>query len=236
MVVHLATLTTPSLGERNVRLELENQRFALDLIYACRRQKVARVVFASSGGTLYGETGSRPAIESDPVRPSCAYAITKFVVEQHLRLAAEHGALSATALRLGNVYGGAQRVKGEQGVVGFLIGQMGTDTVIPLWGDTIRDYLHVDDASDALVCAIRDQRPGFHFYNVATGKGTPLTQLARDLCELAGRPPHLCVMERRPFDLACNLLDSSKARAELGWTATLPLAEGLSLAMGEARR
>lgn len=233
VVVHLATLSTPSLGEKNPQLEVENLRFALELIAACRREKVQRIVFASSGGTIYGETALRPAVETDLPHPSCAHAVTKLAIEHHLRIATEEGPFAATALRLTNVYGGSQSVKGEQGVVSYLLHQLAARQEISLLGDTIRDYVHVADASAAFLRAIEDSRAGFGVFNISSGVGTSLTQLATQLCALMGQPPHFRMRERRPFDLACNVLANEAARAHLGWTPAIPLAEGLRRAVSE---
>lgn len=233
VVVHLATLTTPSLGEKNPLLEIENLRFAAELIAACREERVHRVIFASSGGTIYGETASRPAVEADLPRPSCAHAVTKLAIEHHLRLAAEAGAFHATSLRLTNVYGGSQAVKGEQGVVSYLLNQLAIGHEISLWGDTVRDYLHVADASAAFLCAMQDAHERFGAFNISTGIGTSLTQLTHDLGSLMGRAPQIRMLERRPFDLARNVLAPDAARQHLNWTPAISLADGLRRAVTE---
>lgn len=236
VVVHLATLTTPSLGEKNPLLEIENLRFAAELIAACRQERVRRVVFGSSGGTIYGETAARPAVETDAARPSCAHAVTKLAIEHHLRLAAEAGEFAATSLRLTNVYGGSQTVKGEQGVVSYLLNQLAADREISLWGDTVRDYLHVADASAAFACAIRDSHAGFGVYNISSGTGTSLTALVRELVALMDRVPKIRMLDRRPFDLARNVLANESARAHLHWAPTLSFSDGLRRAVAEFRQ
>ncbi len=232
-VIHLATLTTPSLGEKNPHLEVENLRFATELIAACRAAGVRHIVFGSSGGTGYGETAARPAIETDPRRPSCAHAVTQLAVERHLRLAAEAGAFAATVLRLANVYGGTQTVKGEQGVVSYLLAELAAGREISLWGDTVRDYLHVHDAGVAFHRAVLYPCAGFQAFNISSGTGTSLTHLVAQLATLMQRTPAIRQLARRPFDLACNVLANDAARAHLRWAPAISLPEGLRRALAE---
>jgi UDP-glucose 4-epimerase len=203
-----------------------------------------RVVFASSGGVLYGDV-TAPAPESTPANPVSPYGITKWVGERYLSFyAAEHG-LTAVALRYSNVYGPRQNPHGEAGVVAIfckklLAGEPGT---INGDGRYIRDYVYGPDVARANVLALlaTDRcTPGtLTSLNIGTGIGTDVVELealirpaiaaaakARGRTIATPAPLH---GPARPGDLRSNLVDASLAKTILGWQPTVPLADGIAL-------
>ena len=203
-----------------------------------------RVVFASSGGVLYGDV-TAPAPESTPANPVSPYGITKWVGERYLSFyAAEHG-LTAVALRYSNVYGPRQNPHGEAGVVAIfckklLAGEPGT---INGDGCYIRDYVYGPDVAQANVLALlaTDRcKPGtLTSLNIGTGIGTDVVELealirpavaaaaqARGRTIATPAPLH---GPARPGDLRSNLVDAALAKTVLGWQPTVPLADGIAL-------
>jgi UDP-glucose 4-epimerase len=203
-----------------------------------------RVVFASSGGVLYGDV-TAPAPESTPANPVSPYGITKWVGERYLSFyAAEHG-LTAVALRYSNVYGPRQNPHGEAGVVAIfckklLAGEPGT---INGDGCYIRDYVFGPDVAQANVLALlaTDRcKPGtLTSLNIGTGIGTDVVELealirpavaaaakARGRTIATPAPLH---GPARPGDLRSNLVDAALAKTVLGWQPTVPLADGIAL-------
>jgi UDP-glucose 4-epimerase len=203
-----------------------------------------RVVFASSGGVLYGDV-TAPAPESTPANPVSPYGITKWVGERYLSFyAAEHG-LTAVALRYSNVYGPRQNPHGEAGVVAIfckklLAGEPGT---INGDGRYIRDYVYGPDVAQANVLALlaTDRcKPGtLTSLNIGTGIGTDVVELealirpavaaaakARGRTIATPAPLH---GPARPGDLRSNLVDAALAKTVLGWQPTVPLADGIAL-------
>lgn len=230
-VVHLATLTTPALGERNRALDVENVAFTVALLEAAAAEGVRHVVFASSGGTVYGDTGGVPATERTPTNPSCSHAVAKLACEHYLRLASGREIAQGTVLRISNPFGGSQISKGEQGVVSALTRQILANRPVTLLGDTVRDYIYIDDVIAAIGKAIDRSLPGFDILNISTGKGTRLSELATLIFEQLGREPAFTIGERRPFDLAYSVLDNRKAREALGWAPLVGVREGLARAL-----
>jgi len=226
-VVHLATSTTPAIADADPNLELENIRLTVALIDACVSERVSHLIFASSGGTIYGDTGSSPATETLTPNPSCVYAVGKLAIENLLRLATERTSLKTTVLRISNPYGGSQTLKFAQGVVSYLANQAVARKPIHLLGNTVRDYVHVDDVSVAFVASILNAPKGHEIYNISSGIGSTLTDLCSKISEILGVSLEVCVGERRPFDLEYNVLESYKAQALLGWKPRIALAEGL---------
>lgn len=227
-VVHLATLTTPAIGEKNPLLDMENIRFTLDLIEAGNAVGIRKIVFSSSGGTIYGDTGGSPASEESEPRPSCSYAIAKLASEHYLRLAALHKDISSVVLRVGNLYGGDQRVKGEQGVIGYLLRKITACEKVILYGNTIRDYVHIDDVCRAFSLSIFRNMQGQEIFNISTARGTSLSDLVAMISRLCGHEALFRTISRRPFDLQSSILANEKARKILGWAPSISLEEGLA--------
>jgi UDP-glucose 4-epimerase len=226
-VIHVASRSTPALGEKDPRLELENIRLMIDLLVASRAEGIGKIVFASSGGTVYGETGGIPAIESMLPRPSCSYAAAKLACEHYLGISARLGGISSIVLRISNLYGGSQVVKGDQGVVGFLVKRIPSGEVFRLYGDTIRDYIHVDDVSDAFMLALAADGGGQEVINISSGQGTSLLGLVGLISTHCGREARYILDARRPFDLQYSVLCNDRARDRLGWRPGIELTEGI---------
>jgi UDP-glucose 4-epimerase len=203
-----------------------------------------RVVFASSGGVLYGDV-TAPAPESTPANPVSPYGITKWVGERYLSFyAAEHG-LTAVALRYSNVYGPRQNPHGEAGVVAIFCKKLlaGEPATINGDGRYIRDYVYGPDVARANVLALsatdRCSAGTLTSLNIGTGVGTDVVQLealirpavataaaARGRAVASPAPLH---GPARPGDLRSNLVDASLAKTVLGWQPSVPLAAGLDL-------
>jgi UDP-glucose 4-epimerase len=225
-VFHMATLSTPSLGDANPMLDVENIRFTLALIHACKQEKVRHLVFLSSGGTVYGES-STPRSENDATHPCCSHGIGKLTCEHYLHLLTLRTGMNVTVLRIGNVYGGLQRAKGGQGVVGYLKERLNSRQPIHLYGNTVRDYIYIGDVVEAFLQVLKKPK-GFRLYNIGTGVGTELIALANMAAEIIGVRTSLDIMERRPYDLAYNVLNCTRAKEDLRWTAGTSLREGLT--------
>ena len=225
-VVHLATVTTPAIGAANPHLDAENIDFTLLLLDACAREKVKHLIYVSSGGTVYGEVSS-PVDEQQATHPLCSYAIAKVACENYLRLFASTSSLMVTILRVSNAYGGHQVKKGDQGVVSYLSTQIARKQDVSLLGNTVRDYVYVKDVVNAFTSAIASPRK-FEIYNISTGVGTSLVELARTISRLLNKEVRVEVGELRPYDLNYNVLRNDKAISMLGWEPKYCLEDGLN--------
>jgi len=238
-VCHQAAQMSVSRSVREPRFDAEVNCLGLinvldgAIVAGCRR-----VVFASSGGVLYGEA-TVPAAEDTPADPISPYGITKWVGERYLKFyAAEHG-LTAVALRYSNVYGPRQNPHGEAGVVAIFLKRLlaGEPATINGDGRYVRDYVYGEDVARANVLALEagagSAAPGtLTSLNIGTGLGTDVVELEgmirgvlaeRGLGGLRA-PLH---GPARPGDLRSNLVDPARAAALLGWTPRVGLAEGL---------
>ncbi len=201
---------------------------SLNLILQCLRFGVKKIVYASSGGAVYGETEYRPVDESYPVNPLSYYGISKHTVEHYLHLVnLEHG-LDYAVLRYANVYGQRQNPKSEAGVVAIFTGQIlqGQRPTIFGKGDKTRDYVHVSDVVAANVLAMEGDKGGI--YNIGTGVETSDQEMFDLLAEgLKYKDnPHYSQVRKGEVYRIC--LNCSKAQEELGWQPRFSLKEGLA--------
>ena len=194
----------------------------------------ARVVFASTGGAIYGEC-ERPARETDEPRPLSPYATSKLAGEQYLatwnRL---HGARHVVC-RLGNVYGPRQLPALEGGVVAIFLDRLrdGRETEIFGDGNQTRDFVYVGDVAEALLAAA--MAPATGLWNVATGVATSVADLHELCAGAAGLKQQPRFAPARPGDLRHSVLDPSRTEQELGWRARTTLASGLARTWDQIR-
>ncbi|HVT57883.1 MAG TPA: NAD-dependent epimerase/dehydratase family protein [Thermoanaerobaculia bacterium] len=201
---------------------------SLNLVEAARRGGVRHVVFASTGGAIYGEQDVFPATEEHPLRPVSPYGVAKLAVERYLFYYHQAHRLDAVCLRYANVYGERQNAQGEAGVVAIFLDRLLAlqAPVINGSGLQTRDYVHVSDVVAANLAAAG--RPGFRVYNVGTGVETSVVGLYRLLGQALA--PDLAPRHgpAQPGEQQRSVIDGSRIRRELGLAAPLPLTAGLA--------
>lgn len=200
---------------------------SIGLMQACTRHGVKKVVYASTGGALYGEGRSLPATEDHPVNPEAPYGASKHTVEHYLYLWRLLHGLDYTVLRYPNVYGARQNPHGEAGVNAIFIGLMLEGRRPRIFGDgeAVRDYLHVDDVVEANVLALT--RGSGEMVNLGTGVGTSVNDIVRELSRIIGFEEGAIHEPARPGEVQRIYLDASRAKQVLGWTPRVSFAEGL---------
>lgn len=207
----------------------------LNLLERTRRHGTRRLVFASSGGVVYGEPERIPTPESHPLTPLSPYGVSKAAAEQYLRVyGALHG-LEYAALRYGNVYGPRQDPHGEAGVVAIFGLRILAGEPITIFGDGTqeRDYVYVGDVVEANWRASTRALPALgaaaaRSWNIGTGSGTRVHELADRLAAIAGRGVERRAAPARPGELQRSVLDCARAAAELEWRPETSLDEGLA--------
>ncbi len=199
------------------------------LLDACRRQGVRRIVFASSGGTVYGPAGDGPIPETAPTDPISAYGIGKLAVEKYLALYHHLYGLEYRVLRIGNAYGPHQHPLREQGLVASVLHRLLTDAPIPVWGDgsVVRDYVHVDDVVAAML-AVAEAEEEPRLFNVGSGVGRSVRAVIDDAARVVGREARIEAMPGRSADVPANVLDSTRLRQRTGWSPTVGWEAGLA--------
>ena len=230
-VFHLA-------AQVDVRISLADPAFdartnvegTVNILEAARLAGAERVVFASTGGAMYGDTDVLPTPETVEALPMAAYGQSKFCAERYLGLYQRLYGLSTIALRFGNVYGPRQDPHGEAGVIAIFCGKLRAGARPKIFGDgtQTRDYIYVGDLVSAILLAA-DTRDGGAM-NIGTEEETSVLDIVRVLAQLngAGAPePEFAPARLGELDRSC--LDASRARELLGWRASTPIGDGLRL-------
>jgi UDP-glucose 4-epimerase len=202
----------------------------INVLEAARRSGARRLVFASTGGAIYGETDVLPTSEAQEPLPLAGYGQSKFCAERYLGLYERLYGLSTIAVRFSNVYGPRQDPAGEAGVVAIFCGCLRDGRTPTIYGDgtQTRDYLYVGDLAGALVAA-GGEGPG-GVVNAGTRQETSVLELIGLLREIHGDgAPEPRFAPGRLGEVERSCLDASRAREVLGWEATTDIADGLRL-------
>jgi len=211
----------------------------INVCTAATHVKAKRLIFASSGGVLYGEVADA-APEETPAHPVSPYGISKWAGEQYLQFFQRQHDLSTVALRYANVYGERQNPHGEAGVVAIFCTRLlkGEAATINGDGKYLRDYVHVSDVVRANVAAIESDLQGFEAINIGTGLATDVNQLGSILQHCCRQTlvehqvpvsvPDFLYGPARAGDLRSNLVLNRKARQVLGWSPRVDLEAGLT--------
>jgi UDP-glucose 4-epimerase len=200
---------------------------SIRLLEICRAIGTRRILFASTGGAIYGEQDFFPATEAHPARPVSPYGVAKLSVEHYLHYyTVEHG-FRATCLRYANVYGPRQNPHGEAGVVAIFGSKIlrGEPAVINGNGEQTRDFVFVGDVVRANVAALQHDLVGA--YNVGTGIETSVNDLYEAIRKAAGSSERAKHAPAKPGEQQRSCLDSSRLTQACGWKASVGLAEGI---------
>jgi UDP-glucose 4-epimerase len=239
VIHHYAWDSVPETAHADPIADVElNVLPSLRLLEAARRRGGRRIIFASSGGTVYGRAARTPAHEDDPLRPTTAYGAAKLTVEAYLRVHHLAGRIDGRVARLANPYGLGQNPARRQGVVSTFVRQAVAGETLRIWGDgeVVRDYLHVSDAAEALLAlALLDTHTlvDLPVVNIGSGRGHSLNAVVAVLQSVLGRSIAVERSAGRPFDASVNVLDIARARALLGWVPRLSLEQGVRLMIGD---
>ncbi len=198
---------------------------SLNIMQACVEHKVGQIVFASTGGAIYGEVpeGIRASLSTVPV-PVSPYACSKFAVEKYLECFRQEHGLNYTVLRYANVYGPRQDPHGEAGVVAIFCNRMLLNESVKIFarktaGDPgcVRDYVFIDDVAKANLAALQGKIPD-RILNIGTGQESTTLQLAEQIKESLGSKSEILFGDRRAGDVERSLLDGDRLVQLLGPT------------------
>lgn len=234
VIVHLASSTVPATANDDPILDTQSNLLgALRLLQGLRQQAVRpRLLFASSGGAVYGRPQSVPLGEAHPTLPMGAYGVTKLAIEHHLRIEEALSGLSYRTLRLSNPYGEWQPPFGVQGVIAVFAHRALNGQPLDVWGDgsVVRDFVHAADVGRAFVAAARHEGAS-RVFNIGGGTGHSVNHIIGTLEQLLGRTIERRVSPARPFDPPVNVLDIQRAQDELRWKPTVAFEEGVAKAL-----
>jgi UDP-glucose 4-epimerase len=204
-----------------------NVRGTLNLLEAARKGGVGQVLFASTGGAIYGEQDVFPADEDHPTRPVSPYGVAKLAVERYLYYYHHEYGLDVTCLRFANVYGPRQNPFGEAGVVAIFLHKLLAGDTPTINGDGLqtRDYVHVSDVVAANLASLGHS--GFHTYNVGTGRETSVVELFGHLAAALGVDRAAGHGPAKPGEQRRSVIEPGRIQRELGVAPPRDLAGGL---------
>lgn len=235
VVFHLVTGSSPAASNKAPIKDLEiNALGTLNLLDICRQQNIKKVIFISSGGTVYGVPQQLPIIESSATNPICAYGISKLAVEKYLALYHHLYGLDYLILRVSNPYGRFQYLKPEkkQGVVATFLKKALAGEPLEIWGngDIVRDYIYVGDVIEALIKSI-DYDGKKRIFNIGSGVGKSINEIIQSIEILLDKTVEKHYKPGRSADVPVNILDISMAVHEMQFNPTVDWMTGLQKTM-----
>ena len=229
VVFHLAYTTVPQTSNNDPAFDVRtNVLDFIGLLEVCVKVNLPRIIFQTSGGTVYGIPGRNPVSEIHPTDPTSSYGITKLTIEKYLALFNRLYGLEYTVLRPANPYGEYQNPLGAQGAVTVFLGRIARGLPIVIWGDgtVIRDYIYVSDLVGACLATLPAQSK-YRIFNVGSGYGTSLNQLIETISQVVPVKFQVQYESARIFDVPELVLDVSHAEYNLKWFAKTSLEEGV---------
>ncbi len=235
VIHHYAWTSLPASANANPLADLNvNVLASVGLLEAVRERGCGRVIFSSSGGTVYGRAQQVPVTEKHPLLPITAYGASKATAEMYLGLYRELYGIDSRIARIANAYGAGQNLARGQGAATRFLNCALRNEPIVIWGDgeVVRDFIHVTDVARALVeLASLSPEPDSYIYNIGSGCGTSLNKIIAELEIRLGYRLTVTREEGRSFDVPISVLDISLAQQELGWSPALNFAEGIGRTM-----
>lgn len=229
-VIHLACTTIPAESNSDPVFDAaSNIVGSIQLIEEAARQGVGRVLFLSSGGTVYGKPRYTPIDEGHPTDPECSYGIGKLTVEKYLKLLSRLYGFSGCAIRLANPYGEFQRTNAQQGVIPVFARKILHEEDISIWGDgsVKRDFVYVGDVAEAITALVENFEITGEI-NIGSGKATSILEIVEKLEKITGKQARCHYEKARKCDVPVNCLSIERARRLLQWEPKTDLDEGLS--------
>lgn len=231
VVFHLVSTTLPKTSNDDPGYDVRSNLVdTIQFLESCVEAGVRKVVFTSSGGTVYGPPRSVPIPEDHPTEPISSYGIVKLAIEKYLALFHHLHGLDYAALRVSNPYGPYQNPAGQQGAISVFLNRIRTGQPINIWGDgsVVRDYIYISDLVDALEIAARTETRS-KLFNVGHGEGASLNELLEIMDGVVDATPEAEYLPARSLDVPASVLDVSRAGFELGWSPRVDLNQGIAL-------
>lgn len=229
VVYHLVSTTVPTTSNKHISQELvSNVIFSSNLFEACVRCGVKKVVFISSGGTVYGKEADCPLKEKTATNPISSYGVQKITIEKLLYLYKYMYGLDYRIIRLANPYGPYQRPNGILGAVTTFTYKALKGDKISVFGDgsVVRDFIYIDDAIKAIT-KIVDGENKYRTFNLGCGYGTSIKQVLEIIEDALGIKLNVSYVESRKVDVPVNYLDISRYEKYYGALDPIPLKEGI---------
>ncbi|MEM6907575.1 MAG: NAD-dependent epimerase/dehydratase family protein [Pseudomonadota bacterium] len=229
VVVHSLSTTVPGTSNLNPVADIDGNLIGtVQLLEIMRAMNAKRLIFLSSGGTVYGIPKTDPVTEDHPLRPINSYGIVKTAIEQYLHMERHLHGLDYAVLRPSNPYGPRQGHGGVQGVIGTYLWNLARGEQIQLWGDgsVVRDFLHVEDLASLTMLAIDQGLSGC--FNAGSGAGHSIRDVIKCIGQVVGKELDPAIHPARRIDVPRIVLDIGKVQNATGWSPTISLSDGVA--------
>jgi len=231
LLVHLASTTTPAKAYGRSAFDVESNLIGtLNLLEEAVRSNVDRVVFPSSGGTVYGKVIKTPITEKHSTRPISSHGIIKLAIENYIQMLSHEKGLNYTILRISNPYGPGQRADSTQGVIAVMAGKILRNQPVVIWGDgsIVRDFLYIDDLVRAFISSINSDAAINQIFNIGVGQGIAINDVLSILVRATNKNPEVRFESSRGFDVPVNVLNITKSNKLLNWSPSVSLDVGIN--------
>lgn len=228
-IVHLASSTLPKSSNEDMKYDVtSNVVGTLSLLEVAVACGVKKIIYLSSGGTIYGPDVSIPIDEKHPTNPICSYGIGKLAVEKYLNLFQHLHGLDYVSLRAANPYGPGQNPAGGQGLIATFLHKILAKETIEIWGDgsVVRDYFYISDLIDLIKVSIKSGVSGV--FNAGSGVGVSINEVLALLEGTLDTSATIAFHPHRDFDVPKIVLDCSAADRVFDWRADTTLQDGVS--------
>jgi UDP-glucose 4-epimerase len=228
-VIHCVSTTTPKSSNESPEFDIQSNVIGtLNLLDICTRRKIGKLVFLSSGGTIYGDIGDLPMVdETHAVKPICSYGVSKLTIEHYLHVYRHLRGLDYVVLRLSNPYGERQSPLRALGALTVFLHRTLKHQTVEIWGDgsVTRDFIYVGDVANAVYLATANPISGI--FNVGTGTGLSLRDILSHITRAVGVEPTVSWLASRSFDVPRIVLDASKIKKATNWSCVTSLQDGV---------
>ena len=229
-VFHLISTTLPKAGTAHIIEEEigKNVLPTIRLLESMKKMGTKSIVFASSGGTIYGDYSEHPNKETDALNPKCSYALQKQLIEDCMNFYRVECGIRTRIARISNPYGVGQSATRMQGVIPIFIDHLLKDEPITVLGaNSRRNYIYMDDVTDALV-ALGTYEGDASVFNIGSRDVCTLNEVVKIIEDVAGKEfSQIHYQEQRSFDVTHAILDTSFAKEELNWEAKTTIRQGI---------
>jgi UDP-glucose 4-epimerase len=229
IVLHLVSTSVPKMSNTDLMTDARNNILpSINLIKICAEKGVKKIIFSSSGGTIYGVPEYLPINEKHKTDPTSAYGVHKLSIEKYMQLANELYGLPVNIMRISNPYGPGQVPFRGQGVIPTFIASMILNKKIQIWGDgnSVRDYIYIDDLVNAIIALIQSN-VDMDIFNIGSGVGVNVKSILDTIEKRLGIKANIEYIDDFISDVKSNILDCSKIYHTLNWRTNITLDEGI---------